>query len=154
MSDSDARRSFDTVVIPADLVFPGDPVPYMGPDTVRIPVRVVWRPADAQTPGAAVGRSLGSSREGNPAAGMGRNPDADDWTPDTAAAPEPTQSPFGNLSRADPVARFLKVNETLDRITGTEAPRIPGAAVRRTGDKHVSDPTAPVPGVDDNGVPI
>jgi len=134
MSDSDARRSFDTVVIPAALVFPGDPVPSMGPDTLRIPVRVVWRPADPQTPGAAVGRSPRSFREGTSAAGMGGNPNGDDWNPDAVGAPEPARSPSGDLSRTDPVARFLKVKDALDRIAGAAARETPEAAAAIRGD--------------------
>jgi hypothetical protein len=89
MSDTSGRRSMDTVVIPAALVFPGDPVPNMGPNTVRIPVRVVWREADPP----AVGRSPRSLSDGTPNAGTVRNQvghhraanAAADWIPNTAS---------------------------------------------------------------------
>jgi hypothetical protein len=153
MSDSDARRSFDTVVIPAALVFPDDTPPYMGPDAARIPVRVVWHPADPPAP-AANGGGSASFRGGTPTARTAGDPGGDDPPPDAAAAPVPERPPSGDRPRADPVARFLKVNEALDRIAGTAAPETPAGAVGGTSGTDVPDPTAPVPVVDDSGVPI
>jgi len=100
MSDRGTTRLYDTVIVPAALVFPDDPVPYMGPDAVRIPVRVVWR------------------------------------------------------SPGDPVAKFLKVNEVLDRITGAATPEILGAAVPGRSGKDVPHPTAPVSVADDEDAAI
>jgi hypothetical protein len=153
MSDSDAPRSYDTVIIPAALVFPGDTPPYIGPDAARIPVRVVWHPADPPAPPATGGGSA-SFRNGTPTARTAGDPAADDAPPDAAAAPAPERPPSGDRSPVDPVARFLKVNEALDRIAEAAASVTQGAAVSATSGTDVRDPTAPVPVVDDDGVPI
>jgi hypothetical protein len=154
MSDSGARRSFDTVVIPATLVFPDDLMPDMRHDTVRIPVKVVWRSADPQTPEAAVAPSPTPYRTTPLTPRAAENPGADDPAPDLAATAEPEPSQPSDRSPADPVASFLKINETLDRIARPAAPQSPDGAAGGTGEKDVPDPTAPVPVVDDNGVPI
>jgi hypothetical protein len=130
MSDSSARRPHDTVIISAALVMPDETPPYMGFDTARVPVRVVWHTPDPLPPTATGGGPAASLRGPAASARMAAYP------------------------RGDPVARFLKVNEALDRTAGAAAPETPAGAVGGTSGTDVPDPTAPVPVVDDSGVPI
>jgi hypothetical protein len=141
MSDFNARHPHDTVTIPAALVMPDDTPPYMGPDTARVPVRIVWHTPNSLPPVATGGGPATALRGQATNARMGTNPNADDPPPDAPGAPAPEWSTSGDGSRANPVASFLKVNEALDRITGAAAPKTRGAAVAGT--------SAPVSVVDD-----
>jgi hypothetical protein len=154
MSDSSARRPHDTVIISAALVMPDETPPYMGFDTARVPVRVVWHTPDPLPPTATGGGPAASLRGPAASARMAAYPVGDDPPPDVAAAPASEQAPSGDGPRGDPVARFLKVNEALDRTAGAAAPETPAGAVGGTSGTDVPDPTAPVPVVDDSGVPI
>jgi hypothetical protein len=144
MSDSSARRPHDTVIIRAALVMPDDAPPYMGPDTARIPVRIVWPTPDPLRPVATDSEPATPLRGPATSARMAANPVGDDLLPYGAGAPAPEQSSSGDGSHVDPVAKFLKVNEALGRITGAAAPETPEAAARRAGDKDAQDPAAPV----------
>jgi hypothetical protein len=151
MSDITERPYLDTVAVRAALVFPDDTPPHMGFDTVRIPVRVVWHSLDPVTPVAAGGGSAGLFRGPPATAWADGNADGDDPAPGVAAAPEPERAASGLVSGADPVARFLRINEALDRITGggvrgKRRPSIIGTSVQ-----YVPVATAPVPVANDKG---
>jgi hypothetical protein len=124
MSDDVERRTMDTFVIRAAIVFPDETPPSMGLDSARIPVRVVWHPAEPPAP-AAINDGSAASFQGQ-ATGTRRDEshDGGDPTADAATEREPEQSASDDGSRADPVASFLKVNKALDRITGTTAPKM------------------------------
>jgi hypothetical protein len=150
MSDTTERPYLDTVVIRAALVFPGDTPLNMGFDTCRIPVRVVWHSLDPVTPVATGGTA--EVFRGPPAdAQADGNAGGDDPTPGAAGAPEPERAASGEVPGADPVVRFLRINETLDRITeggvrGKRRPSIIGTSVQ-----YVPVATDPVPVANDKG---
>jgi hypothetical protein len=118
MSGSSAGPSHNTVLVRAALVFPGDPAPNMGHDVARIPVRVVWREADAPANPTIGSGSAGAAGLPDTQAMPGDGRGGDDAPPAVPAASEPERPPAAGFPGTDPIAKFLEVNEALNRISG------------------------------------
>jgi hypothetical protein len=123
-SESNGRRTIDTLTVPAVLVLPGDPEPSefrsRYPDAVRLPVRVVSQAgasaADAVPRQPAPARRAAPPRSGN---GPSKSEHPGVQQPDEDAAPDvAAAAPAAGAAhpRTDPVETFLRVKSALDRL--------------------------------------
>jgi hypothetical protein len=115
----------DTIKVPAVLQMPGDPFPTefyaRYPEAFRVPVRLVWRER-ASPPNEAPSRLRGTGVAAFPEDVDGAPAEAAPEAADDARASPAAPAVGSTYGRADPVARFLRINVLLDRLAGEPAP--------------------------------